>query len=385
LSLYKSHNRGGNSVSLALARHISKNFKISFEKIRHMAKVHKSNKFVDMKKLPPSDDYIAFMLYGGNEGKNWSTETIGKMDDFDSKNLSYFSEAVTFPYTSLKDANPALKGIDPPISLEQANAIARQADAIGSDKEKNGWAIAISNFKKTHTIKDGKWVKKENEAENSNVKENKIMEDEEKKTEEMAVEEEKKEESPEEEKKETPEDRHKEEVEKKEMSLDANLDVAAILAMLADETEGYKEVVEAEFAKPEGEKNFAKVCEAMFAKMCKMAEKIAKMEAEGNSYMAENKQLKEFKADIDAKEFKFQVDSTLKEIETGVEIPKEELFAMREESANFSLENITTWKNAVKARAFTFAAKGKKEEVNEKRYGLPWGSVEENKKKSLWD
>ncbi len=64
------------------------------------------------------------------------------------------------PYKSKKDINPALKGIHPPISLAQANEIASQADAIGTDEKKNGWAIAIANFKKTHIVKNGKWVSK---------------------------------------------------------------------------------------------------------------------------------------------------------------------------------------------------------------------------------
>jgi len=63
------------------------------------------------------------------------------------------------PYQSLKDINPALKGIRPKITLEQANDIADQADAIGADK--GGWGIAIKQFKKTHTVRGGKWVKRE--------------------------------------------------------------------------------------------------------------------------------------------------------------------------------------------------------------------------------
>jgi len=74
---------------------------------------------------------------------------------------SIFGELLTFPYKSLKNINPALKGIKPPLTLKQANDIAAQADAIGTDETKNGWAIAISHFKKTHVVKNGRWVKKE--------------------------------------------------------------------------------------------------------------------------------------------------------------------------------------------------------------------------------
>jgi hypothetical protein len=63
------------------------------------------------------------------------------------------------PYPTLKDINPSLKGIRPRIDLEQANQIAAQADAIGADK--GGWGIAIKNFKKTHTVRGGKWTKRE--------------------------------------------------------------------------------------------------------------------------------------------------------------------------------------------------------------------------------
>jgi hypothetical protein len=63
------------------------------------------------------------------------------------------------PYPTLKDINPSLKGIRPRIDLDQANQIAAQADAIGADK--GGWGIAIKTFKKSHTVRGGKWTKRE--------------------------------------------------------------------------------------------------------------------------------------------------------------------------------------------------------------------------------
>lgn len=63
------------------------------------------------------------------------------------------------PYNSMEDANPALKGIKPPVTLAQANQIAAVADSVtGVDSP---WAVAISQFKKAHVVKDGKWVKKD--------------------------------------------------------------------------------------------------------------------------------------------------------------------------------------------------------------------------------
>ena len=62
------------------------------------------------------------------------------------------------PYTNIKDAN--VKVIDgAKLTLEQANKIAAIADAItrGDSKVKNAWAAAITTFKKSHIIKNGKW------------------------------------------------------------------------------------------------------------------------------------------------------------------------------------------------------------------------------------
>ncbi|NMC34209.1 MAG: hypothetical protein GYA36_17380 [Veillonellaceae bacterium] len=59
------------------------------------------------------------------------------------------------PYTTLDDANPAIRGIKPSVTLEQANEIAAQAEQIGGD---NAWAIAIRNFKKTHVVHNRRWV-----------------------------------------------------------------------------------------------------------------------------------------------------------------------------------------------------------------------------------
>jgi hypothetical protein len=67
------------------------------------------------------------------------------------------------PYKTLDEANAAIRGIDPPVTLDQANKIAAMADSIGGD---SGWAIAISAFKKGHVIdSDNKcWTEKKKEA-----------------------------------------------------------------------------------------------------------------------------------------------------------------------------------------------------------------------------
>ena len=66
------------------------------------------------------------------------------------------------PYKSFEDINPALKGIKPKITLAQANAIAKWADAMerAEDGPESAWAAAIAQFKKLYKSEGGKWVKK---------------------------------------------------------------------------------------------------------------------------------------------------------------------------------------------------------------------------------
>jgi hypothetical protein len=61
----------------------------------------------------------------------------------------------------MEDVNPSIKGIKPPVTLAQANAIAAQADGIPEGSVESPWAVAISKFKESHTVRDGKWVRKE--------------------------------------------------------------------------------------------------------------------------------------------------------------------------------------------------------------------------------
>ena len=398
LDLHKKYNKGS-ILSVAHAKHLTSNTETNSDKIRHASRYMLKRGSNQIAEENLSSNQLNFLLWGGEESVSWVGELSKKLDEIDNQHDSYFSEMLTFPYKSLKDANPALKGIDPPISLGQANAIAKQADAIGSDKEKNGWAIAISSFKKTHVVKDGHWVKKEDmsvkskeELEKEQMAKEETFEEEKKETpeEEKKEEEKEKKEKPEEEKGEKPADEKKEEDKEKNMSLNSYLDAAVLLKMLEDETENYKGMVEEEFAKPEGEQNMAKVCEAMYCKMCKMSAanadmcgKMAKMEEENKAYMAENEELKKFKADEEQKEFTFAVDTTLKEIEERVEMPTSDREFLLEESKKFTLETIDGWKNLARAKAFEFAKKDAKEDSSE-RFALPWGNKDANVKKSLW-
>lgn len=375
LEAHKKYGRGGTSVGLASARYLISHDTISPEKVRHVAKYfprHKGDNLDD----ETSNGSIAWKLWGGTTGWKWAQRIVDRMNEIDSKNMAYFEE-ITFPYKKIEDINPSLRGIKPPISVSQANDIAKQADAIETDEEKNGWAIAISSFKKSHVVKDGRWVKKENfteyELDSNNEKKEVMSMLEDKKEFEIEDEVEKE---------------HNEEEEKKEnMSLNTYLDVKAMLAMLKGETDDYEEVAK-EFSKEDGMFDFEKLCGAMYSKMCDMAEeckshveKMAKMDEEYKTYMAENEELKKFKADIESKQFDFEIASVLKEVE--FEIPQTEMAELKEDVKNYSLDTVNVWKNKVMAKAFMFS---KKKDKNEQVViGLPYANIKNNKKESLWD
>jgi hypothetical protein len=71
------------------------------------------------------------------------------------------------PYKDLSSIPNGLAGIKPPITLEQANEIAAQADAIPESEGVSPWGAAINSFKKRYKPNpsgDG-WVKRTEEAE----------------------------------------------------------------------------------------------------------------------------------------------------------------------------------------------------------------------------
>lgn len=163
LELRKEYGRGGTSVGIATAKYLVENTTITKEKVRHVAKYFPRHKGDNLdQKDPPSNGYIAWLLWGGTTAWKWSQSIVDRLNE---QEMAYAKEdegLLTFPYKSRSDMNPALRGIEPPISVPQANKIARQADAIGS--EKGGWGIAIKHFKDTHRVENGRWVRKENNS-----------------------------------------------------------------------------------------------------------------------------------------------------------------------------------------------------------------------------
>ena len=393
LELRKEYGRGGTSVGLSSARYLISNQKASPEKVRHVAKYfprHEGDNLDDK----TSNGWIAWQLWGGHAGRSWSTKLVKQMNDRDAENMSFFAipeEEENMPYKNIDDVNPAIRGITPPVSLDQANSIARQADAIGIDDEKNGWAIAISNFKKSHEVDDGKWVKKSKEEKNSMEKGEKVEQ------EEMAVEESPSAEKSAEPKKEefaenesenedkengeesNEEQETEEETETEDMSLDAYADVPAMLALLEAETDDYKSMAET-FAN-EKKIDWAVMAKALYAKFAKEKEDATEKE---KAYMAENEQLREFKFQKEKEQFDFAVAEIIAKVEK--DLPKDKLKEVKEDVVNFSLETFEDFKNKTLALAFEYKSKEVEdpEKSKKKIVSYPFPEVRSQKVASPW-
>ena len=177
LELAKEDAKGATSVNLSIGHYLIDNDEISLEKAEYIVGYFSNHKNNSTQRELSSSENIANLLFGGNDCKEWAKTIISELKEKEEENMAKEIKEITFPYKSKEDVNPALKGITPPVSLSQANEIAKQADTIGSDNKKNGWAIAISSFKKTHVVKDGKWVKKQNMSAEEVFSDNKTEEE----------------------------------------------------------------------------------------------------------------------------------------------------------------------------------------------------------------
>jgi hypothetical protein len=111
---------------------------------------------------------------------------------------------------------------------------------------------------------------------------------------------------------------------------------------------------------------------AMFAKMCKMSAKLAKMADDSKVYMAENEELKKFKLAVEEKEKEYAVEKTLQELAQKVVVPDEAMAEMKEKAKEFALKDLDAWKNLCKAKSFDFAVKQPVESQGFTRMANSW-------------
>ncbi len=268
-----------------------------------------------------SGTWISHQLMGGNEMRKWSATLVEQLNSIDDTRVSYFSDIAD-------ETKPILE-------IENLENKGKEEVSMADEK----------------------------------------------------IKEEEKVESPAEEKAESPE-KEKEEVakgEEKKFSL-AGVDFEAFASSLAgeDEDEMVGMAVEelkkgAEFADP------GVILKGAYAKMCKMSAKFAQAEEEKKVWMAENEELKKFKADTEAKQKAFAVDATLQELAEKVVIPEDALVEMKAKADEFAFSEIEGWKNYCKAKSFDFAVKtvkGKEEDIV--RIGFPFAGTVKSSKDNLW-
>lgn len=302
LEMAKQNGRSG-AVYMAIGNHLSKSDKISSEKARYI------NKNISIKR----ESELEFMLMGGEESIQWSKVIVDQMDEKDSKMISYFGE--------LENTKKEVKNSMDKTKDEEIKEETMAVEPVEEVEKEQDMAVDSEKDEKKETVAE---EKKESPA------------DEEKET-------------PEEEKSESEDEQKAEKkagVEKK-MSLDAYLDVSAVMGFLTKETEDNKEIAD-EYAS--GQLEDGKLVAAMYAQMCKMSDNLEK-------YAAENEELKKFKADIEKERFSVKVESFMQEM--SGELPTEEFAKAKEDSANFSMDSIDEWKNKVKVTAFNFSRTGK--------------------------
>jgi len=354
LDSYRDGTGNANSVSLAIGRYIVKNDSMTPERMRQVHKTLNKN----------GQDEMTINLHGGNESRQWSSDIINKMDEIDSKEMLY-----------LQEGEGETNKEDDIVFLEGDNKMADENKNIDEMEEEKNMA------------------KEDTEDMAAKPKEG-------------SPEEEKKE-SPAEEKKESPAEEKKEVADKKEMedkkemadsqvamSLDANLDMSALLELLKNETQVYKELTDesdkainyainaciGEIAKGK-DANIKVVTDSMLSYMTKVAKKAETLATKNSLVSQENKSLREFRQDIETKQKNYEVDTVLKEaFDAGM--PDEELEKCREESLNFSLAEIDAFKNMVRAKAFRFFGK-KNTNKSVTRLGLPF-TEQKFKKPTLW-
>lgn len=132
----------------------------------------------------------------------------------------------------------------------------------------------------------------------------------------------------------------------KKMSYDANVDTAALNAMLAEETEEYQKIIREAMAKKDMNIIMADYLQAI---------------KDRDLCMAENEELKRYKMECESQEVKCAVDSVLAEVKE--DLSAEDYKKLQEEGMTCTKESIDAFSNSVKA--FAYDSRKKKNQVLE--------------------
>ncbi len=357
------------TISLAVARYVTKNSQFTIEKLKQLQKyIPKNFKGNDLNSL----------LWGGFEGQAYFKDMSEKLAEIDSKKSSYFGgisedvkndnkfekkEDTTQMTDKTEDKDFADEVVDMAKPVEGSPA---EEKTESSDVENKEDMAAPSDDKSDDNIGEDKTYMSE-KIDDVDMAEPTAKDPDEDGDDDTSA------------KTDTDKDNAGHLY---QYSNDAYVDVMAALGFLQSQTETNNEIADeyknsiqmavAEMGK-DGNCDFAKVCAGLYAYAQMCNGQMAKMSEEMMS-------LKEFKASEDSKAFEHAVGATMAEVKDV--LPEGDYAEMIEESKKYSVDNLTGWQNLVRAKALPFALKSKPktEEFPVKKYALVFDNVTPKKK-----
>jgi len=340
LKLIRESNISGTSVAVSFGKYISDNDYITPDKIHYMADhIPKTKASYSNGDNSPTEGYVEWLLFGGGDSLKWSNE------------ISMALKARELAYEKSEDLGDG-KSLDIITSREE-KTMKNEKDKV-EELEDNLETETFSEEVETEEAKEPEKMAEESPVEEKPEEEEMSAEEED--AEDKAGEQEEEEEKP---------------FSESSFQYPDNFSMEAVMSMFAeDEEEDIKMALEEmakDFCKPEI------MMSAMFTKMCKMAKKMESMAEESKTYMAENEELKAYKASIEEERKFARVQAFLVDLGNKVVVPEETMTEFSENSSNFAIEELHVWEAECKAKSFDFDAKsGKKAETQ--KIALPFKS-----------
>jgi len=368
LKLIREFNISSIPTAISFAKYISHNDDITPDKIRHMARHIPKNKAIYLdEEGSPIEEYVEWLLFGGADSLKWCEETFTALK---TREIAYEksenSGEKKSPDITTTREEKAMK------NKEKQDGVEELDDNLETENFSEETETNTSSETTEEMAQDEKPVDGESEEDKIEMADKTEEED-------MSADGDE-DDKPEEDKTEMAEETEgedKEEGDKEDgkpfsentFQYPGNFSMEAMMSMFAeDEEEDIKMALEemaTDFCNPEI------MMSALFTKMMKMAKKMETMAEESKSYMAENEELKAYKASIEEERKFARVQAFLVDLGDKVVVPEETMTEFSENSNNFSIEEIHVWEAECKAKSFDFVVRSSKKEETQ-RIALPF-------------
>lgn len=315
----------GTATSVILANYIVSKEKASPEKVRQIAKYF-GRKNVSKPVSREGDSWIAWQLYGGEDGMSWSKSLSDDMDTIDEEIMTYFDGGDDVNNrNNNKESNMAKDVVEENVAEEEVLEPVDAEFEMGEESDEDvSMEEEVSEPKEEEAEEDMKFEESEDDEEedgsddedvsfamtahNINIQLQSALKDE---------------------KDSSGYSKYWVETHDDEYAYVYSYETGKTYRMKYEATENgvSLEISEAE--------------EVVYEPML-----VEKAEAQKTEFA----ELREFKQDILNKQFEFEVNSVLTDV--GRVLDDNAISKAREESKDYTLDTIDAWKNAVKARAF---------------------------------